>query len=64
MVGVMEVFNQFYQGVSPLKKMARSVGMKLMDHLPDMKENFLLHAMGNESDLPELCQVGYQEREP
>lgn len=56
MVGVMEVFNQFYHGSNPLKKVARDVGMNLIENLPNMKEQFLLHAMGNPGELPELCQ--------
>tara|TARA_B100001094_G_scaffold333441_1_gene412312 strand:+ start:15132 stop:16355 length:1224 start_codon:yes stop_codon:yes gene_type:complete len=61
MIGVMEVFNQFYQGVSPLKKMAKDIGMNLLDNIPEMKEQFLLHAMGNKGELPELCQLHYKD---
>jgi 2-octaprenylphenol hydroxylase len=57
MVGVMEVFNQFYHGSNPLKKIARDVGMNFMGNVPHMKEKFLLHAMGNPGDLPDLCQI-------
>ncbi|MBL6734495.1 MAG: hypothetical protein ISP86_01260, partial [Shewanellaceae bacterium] len=57
MIGTMEVFKQFYHGVNPLKKLARDVGMTVVNNVPDMKEHFLLHAMGNKGQLPDLCRL-------
>lgn len=56
MVGVMEAFKQSYQGDHLLKKVARDIGMKIVNNIPEIKENCLLHAMGKKGDLPDICQ--------
>ena len=56
MVGVMEAFKQSYQGEHLLKKVARDIGMKIVNNIPEIKENCLLHAMGKKGDLPDICQ--------
>lgn len=57
MISAMEVFKQFYHGVNPLKKLVRDVSMTVVNHTPDIKKHFLLHAMGNKGQLPDLCQL-------
>ncbi|QBY03583.1 monooxygenase [Thalassotalea sp. HSM 43] len=56
MMAAMEAIKQGFAAQDKLPKIIRGVGMSLLNQLAPVKQQMIKHAMGQRSDLPNLCR--------
>nr|WP_198419208.1 FAD-dependent monooxygenase [Motilimonas pumila] len=56
MILAMEALKQGFSGNHPLKKLIRDVGLTLVDKLTPLKQSFMVRAMGQAGELPDLAK--------